>query len=235
MLPGWIWVIANEQVQDHMWHNWKVHADACVTGTWRWHPFIPVPLFKVQYFEWDNSDSICVSDLANCLCQMQRNWWNREKHSSEPFAFDLGSCLHPKPTIKERNLNLLIDTGCKRGAESSNHSRFSFLKRHLRWMWCTLVLTQKIWRQDAFPTWCSMTCKDENWWVCVSDNRGWRLPPFAWQNSAYCWNGTSWVVPGIALLSPSRRPLLLSTARWEECLHHKVNSRLERGYRLAES
>lgn len=66
----------------------------------------------------------------------------------------------------------------------------------------------------------------------VSDN--WLVIASCVTNSAYCWNGTAWVVLGTALLSLSRRPLLLTDARWEECLHHKVNIRLESGYRLAE-
>lgn len=125
---------------------------------------------------------ICVSDLANCFCWKQRNWWIRRKHCSEPFAFDLGSCFYPKPTIKEKCLNLVIDTDCKRGAQSSNHgrfSRFSFLKWHLCWMWCTLVLTQKFGGKMCSLLSALQLAKmksDE----CASDNQSWRLSP-AWQ------------------------------------------------------
>lgn len=83
-----------------------------------------------------------------------------------------------------------------------------------------------------FPTCCATTCNHGKWWVRVSDN--WLVIASCVTNSAYCWNGTAWVVLGTALLSLSRRPLLLTDARWEECLHHKVNIRLESGYRLAE-
>lgn len=227
MLPGWIWIIQIrrcETIRDVTGRSMPIPASpehGCGTRSSRWlsHSFWMEQLWYHLY-----------ECLANRICQTQRNWWIREKYSSGPFAFHIESFLHPKPTIKERNLDLINRHRLQEKSRTLQPQQiFIFVKTSVLDVMYPDSNTTKIWRQDVFPTWCSPTCKDEKWWVRVSDNRGWWLPP-AWQTPRTVGTGTHGWCPG-----PFWRPLLLSNARWEECLHRRVNIRLESEYRLAES